>query len=66
MSNLDKKLLRMFNKLVPIQYLASSVFFIFGWISFYYSGVYSYSLVLFGFVLIPFLEIFLTKNMKFF
>ena len=56
----------MINKLIPIHYLSSSIFFLFGWISFYYSGFWSYSLVLFGFVLIPLIEVFLPKQMKFF
>ncbi len=56
----------MLKNIVPIQYMASIIFFVFGWISFYFSGVFSFSLILFGFVFLPFVEVFLPSNMKFF
>ena len=46
--------------------IVASVMFVFGWISFYYSGVFSYSLVLYGFVLLPFLELLIPRKTKFF
>ena len=52
--------------IIPFQYTASIIFFIFGWISFYFSGIFSFSLILFGFVFIPLVEVFLPENMKFF
>ena len=56
----------MVNKIIPIQYLMAHVFFLVGWASFYFSGVFSYSLILYGFVLIPFLELILPRKIKFF
>jgi len=55
-----------FKNIIPLQYSSSFIFFIFGWISFYFSGVFSYSLILFAFVFLPLVEVFLPKNTKFF
>ncbi len=52
--------------LLPIQYASSFIFFIFGWISFYFYGVLSFSLILFAFVFLPLVEVLLPANMKFF
>ena len=54
------------NKIIPIQYFFAHLFFVFGWVSFYFSGFLSYSLILYGFVLLPFLELLIPRGVKFF
>ena len=56
----------MLKNIVPIQYMASFIFFVFGWVSFYFPGVLSFSLILFSFVFLPLVEVLLPPNMKFF
>ena len=49
------------NKIIPFQYLVAHLFFVVGWFSLYSPGIFSYSLMIFGFVILPILEIFLPK-----
>ncbi len=51
-------------KIIPLQYLVAHLFFVFGWFSLYFSGIFSYSLIIFGFVILPIFEIFLPKVSK--
>ena len=51
-------------KIIPLQYLVAHLFFVFGWFSLYFSSIFSYSLIIFGFVILPIFEIFLPKVSK--
>ena len=52
--------------LIPFQYSFSYIFFVFGWVSFFCSGLFSYSLILFAFVFLPIVELLTPPGFKLF